>query len=221
LGRALAHTSAGRTLPPDLVEIVKDELNVKALDFVSEASALVDYRILPDNKQLGPKFGARFPAVRAALAALDPTRTAAAVEAREPVPLSVDGETVLLQADEILVQTQPAEGLAVAADRLATVAVDTVLTSELRTEGLARELVRRIQDLRKQADFNIEDRITLYYQTDSSDLASVLDEGPESWRAYIQAETLATQVKADKPSPAAYVETLNVEGSAITLGVER
>jgi isoleucyl-tRNA synthetase len=218
LQRALAHTQARRSLQPELVEIVKDELNVKALEFVNEASALVDYRILPDNKRLGPKFGAQFPAVRAALAQLDPAQTAAAVQAGEAISLRLaNGESVQLAAEEVLVQTHPAEGLAVAADRMATVAVDTALTPELRAEGLARELVRRIQDLRKKAGFNIEDRITLYYTTESDVLAEVM----WSWQGYIQAETLATKVTADSLDRDAYSETVNMEEMTITLGVKR
>jgi isoleucyl-tRNA synthetase len=217
LSRVLVYTAARRRLSAELVDIVKDELNVKALDFVSAAHELVDYRILPDNKLLGPKFGSRFPAIRLALAAMDPGQVAEAVQDGDEIVLAVDGDTVHLSAQEVLVQTQPAAGLAVAADKLATVAVDTVLTPELKAEGLARELVRRIQDMRKKAGFNIEDRISLYYTTDSDDLAEVM----RNWEAYIQNETLATQVFASSPVVGAYSEKQKIDDLTIHLGVKR
>jgi len=218
LRRVLAHTSLkGSGLSPELVDIVKDELNVKAFELASSASELVDYRILPDNKLLGPKFGALFPQVRAALAGLDPERTAAAVQAGEEVRLDVAGESVLLAPNEVLVQTQPAAGLAVAADKLATVAVDTVLTPGLKAEGQARELVRRIQDMRKKAGFNIEDRISLYYASDAKELVEVF----QTWQTYIMSETLATQLFASQPGEGAYSEAQNVDGMEVVLGVKR
>jgi isoleucyl-tRNA synthetase len=97
------------------------------------------------------------------------------VAAGLPVSLQVDGETIELAPNEILVSTQPAEGLAVAADKLITVAVDATLTPELRLEGLAREVVRRIQAMRKDAGFDIADRITYYVA--SGELARVFDRG--------------------------------------------
>jgi isoleucyl-tRNA synthetase len=217
LSRVLAFAGSQSSLSPELVETVKDELNVKALEFVKDAARLVSYRILPDNKLLGPRFGARFPALRSALAALDPSVVAAAVQAGESLSLIVDGEAVTLAPQEIVVQTQPLEGLAVAADKLATVAVDTVITPELRAEGLAREVVRRIQDLRKKADFKIEDRITVFYVTEAEELAALLP----LWAAYIQAETLATHLVTSLPEAAAVVETQNVDGMLLTLGVKR
>jgi isoleucyl-tRNA synthetase len=218
LGRVLVHAASMRSLSPELVEIVKDELNVKGFEFVAEAGALVNYRILPDNKALGPRFGARFPQVRAALAGLDPALSAAALLAGESITLSLgDGETVQLTAQDVLVQTQPAEGLAVAADRLATVGIDTQLTSELRMEGLAREVVRRVQDLRKKAGFNIEDRITLYYVTEAVELQN----GIEQWQDYIRAETLSERIDAAQPEAGAYSEPQNIDGMAVILGVKR
>ena len=203
-------------LDKTLVDILTDELNVKSIAFVQDASNLIQYRILPDNKLLGPKFGPRFPKVRGALAGMDPIEVAAKVEAGEDVTLDVEGEPILLANNEILVQTQPAEGLAVAADKGVTVGVDTTITAELKSEGLAREVVRRIQAMRKNADFNIEDRITTYYQTDG-ELAAVIS----AWADYIQAETLTTQLVNDGPPAEAYTETHKLSGLEVTLGVKR
>jgi isoleucyl-tRNA synthetase len=216
LARALAYAGGRRALADEFVEIITDELNVKRFEFVEQASQLVTYKILPDNKLLGPRFGAKFPALRAALSAADPTVVAASVQAGQPFVLEVDGETVELAPNEVLVQTQPAPGLAVAADKLATVAVDANVTPELRAEGLAREVVRRIQAMRKEAGFEIADRITTYYQADS-ELAEVF----RAWEAYIRAETLSTALIAGAAPPDAYSQTHNLDGLAVALGVRR
>jgi isoleucyl-tRNA synthetase len=165
LSKVLVH--AGKAvLSQNLVDIVMDELNVKAFEFVEQESALVQYKVLPDNKLLGPKFGARFPLVRAALAQADPAKVAFDVRAGLPITLEVAGETVELSPETILVSTEPLPGLAVAADKYITVGIDATLTPELKAEGLAREIVRRVQEMRKNAGFNIEDRITTCYQAE-------------------------------------------------------
>jgi len=218
LARAMAFAGSGKKLDPELVEIVPDELNVKAFEFVEEAGKLVNYRVLPDNKLLGPRFGQLFPKVRAALAAQDPDAVAARVLSGQPVVLDVDGQTVELASNEVLVQTTPVEGLAVATDKGISVAVDSTLTPELRAEGLAREIVRRVQDMRKKAGFNIEDRITTYYQAgESGSLGEVLN----TWKAYICAETLTVELNNAQPPEGAYVETHQIEGEALTLGVKQ
>ncbi|MGW8250204.1 MAG: DUF5915 domain-containing protein, partial [Anaerolineales bacterium] len=216
LAKVLVYAGGKRSLSSELVDIVTDELNVKALEFVSEAGALVDYRILPDNKLLGPRFGAQFPKLRAALAALDPAQVAAAVSAGNPVALEMDGERFELSPEELLVETLPAEGLAVATDKLATVAVDATLTPELKAEGLAREVVRRIQAMRKEAGFDIADRITTYYRG-SEELEAVF----QTWSDYIQAETLTTKLVSGNPPEGVYIETHRVDGQELVLGVKQ
>jgi isoleucyl-tRNA synthetase len=216
LARVLVYAGGRRSLTPELVDIVMDELNVKAFEFVEQAGALVNFRILPDNKLLGPRFGARFPRVRQALAELDPAKVAGRVTAGQPVTLEVDGEPVELAPEDVLVETKPAEGLAVAADKLATVAVDAHITPELKAEGLARELVRRIQSMRKEAGFDIADRIITSYQA-QEELASVF----QAWSDYIQAETLTTRLLDAPPQDGAYVEEHQVDGETLTLGVKR
>jgi isoleucyl-tRNA synthetase len=171
---------------------------------------------MPDNKLLGPRFGALFPKVRSALSALDPARVAESVAAGVPLAMDMDGQTVDLAPNEIIVTTQPAEGLAVAFDKLATVAIDSTLTPELKAEGLAREAVRRIQAMRKDAGFDIADRITTYYQC-SSDLAAVF----EKWQAYIKSETLTTRLVTGEAPQEAYTQAHNLDGQQLTLGVMR
>jgi isoleucyl-tRNA synthetase len=201
-------------LSEELVEVVLDELNVKAFEWVDTPEKLVTYRILPDNKLLGPKFGAKFPRLRAALQAADPSAVAACVRDGLPVTLQIDGEAVELAPSEILVSTQPVEGLAVAVDKAITVAVDAVITPELRAEGLAREIVRRVQEMRKNAGFEIADRITTYYMAEGS-LADVM----QTWAGYIQAETLTLELVAATPPVEAYCEDHTFDGKTVKIGV--
>ncbi|HEY67463.1 MAG TPA: isoleucine--tRNA ligase [Thermoflexia bacterium] len=217
LARALVHLepSVGE-LDDELVALVRDELNVKRVEFVEDVADLVSYRLLPDNKVLGPRFGRRFPAVRAALAALDPVAAVRRLRTGLPLRLEVEGEEVELAPEEVLVREEPLEGLAVASERGVTVAVDTVLTPDLLTEGLAREVVRRVQNLRKEAGFNLDDRIVTTYQADVE-----LAEAIEAWRDFIAAETLSVELRAGPPEEGATVGEDRVAGHSLRLGVRR
>ncbi|HEX6034642.1 MAG TPA: DUF5915 domain-containing protein, partial [Anaerolineales bacterium] len=217
LAKALVHVREGSTeLLTDLIEIVVDELNVKALEFVRDVNSLVHYRVLPNNKLLGPKFGQDFPRVRAALDSMDPAQVAVKVAAGEAITFDLNGETVALTGEEVLVNTEPAKGLAVAADKVVTVAVETTVTPELKAEGLAREVVRRIQTQRKNANFNIEDRIKTWYVA-SDELARVFAE----WGEYIQSETLTVDLVPGEPPADAFVEKHKFEGNEVVMGVRK
>jgi isoleucyl-tRNA synthetase len=218
LARALAFVGLHKEgLSDELVEIVKDELNVKELVLTQEEGSIVKYRILPDNKLLGPKFGKKFPALRAALSAQNALDIAQRVGAGENVVLQVEGERVELAPNEILVQTQAAEGLAVASGDGITVAIDTTLTPELVQEGLAREFVRALQTMRKDAGFNIEDRITVRYETDSATLREMLN----AFGDYIQRETLATKLQEGSGDDDFVTVETKIEGDQVKLSVKR
>jgi len=212
----LADAALADMLDEEMKAIIVDELNVKSLELVSDESALVRYQVLPDNKLLGPRFGATFPKVRAALAAANAAEIVHHVRSGLPVSLDVDGHPVQLSPEELIVRTQPMAGLVVMTEKGITVAVDAVITPALRAEGLAREIVRRIQTQRKDAGFNIEDRITTYYVADG-ELAEVIRE----WADYIKAETLTVSMIAEQPPREAFIEQHTIEGMPITLGVRR
>jgi isoleucyl-tRNA synthetase len=217
LAKVLVHVSeGGAEFSPELVEIVEDELNVKALEFIPDTDAVVHYKVLPNNKLLGPRLGADFPKVTAALHALNPARVAAQVAAGEPVTVDVNGETVSLTSDEVIVSTESPKGLAVAADKVITVAIETTVTPELKAEGWAREIVRRIQTQRKNAGFNIEDRIKTWCLA-TDELAEVF----ANWKDYIQSETLTTELINGEPPADAFVEQHKFEGREITIGLKK
>ncbi len=216
LSQVLVHVKEGRAeLDDELVEIVRDELNVKNLVFVQEAESLLGYKVLPNNKLLGPKYGKEFPKVSAALSKLDPDQVAALANQGSSIPLKVGKEEISLKADEVLVQTVAAEGLATVDSKLLTVAIDTEITDALREEGLAREMVRRIQDFRKQADFDIADRIKLVYQVTPALQSAVI-----THRDYIMEETLTLEMEEGDPTKSAFSGTALFEGEEATLGLE-
>jgi isoleucyl-tRNA synthetase len=219
LAKVMVYAGNKRSLRPELVEIVTDELNVKVFEFVEEPRRLVTYRVLPDNKQLGPRFGSAFPKVRAAVTAADALVVAEKVLAGKPVMLEVDGQQVELAPEEVVVQTDPVAGLAVAAEHGITVAIDANLTPELRAEGLAREVVRRVQAMRKEAGFNIDDRIVTSYQFDGHN--EELSEVMRSWSDYICAETLSTALVEEQLPEGAYSETHQIEGESTRLAVRK
>jgi isoleucyl-tRNA synthetase len=206
-------------LDAELVEIVTDELNIKSLVVVDDAAALIDHRVLPNNRLLGPRFGAAFPRLRAALDGQDGAMIASRVAAGETLTVIVDGEVHELSPDEIMVETVAREGLAVASERGITVAIDTTITPELAREGQARELVRRVQQLRKDAGLEINDRITLYVVG-----ASLLDETLAYFGDYVRQETLSVALHcvahSDLPSGAPQA-TFDVDGEAAILALER
>lgn len=209
-----------------LSDQVLDELNVKELVFLEDAGQVVDYRIIALPHLLGKKYGALFPKIRAAVAELDSTELARRVQAGESIPLEVEGQTVNLLPEELEVRIEAKEGYAVAEEagypstvseaasghRLA--AVSTTLDVGLIQEGLARELVRRIQIMRKEAGFRIEDRITTYYHA-----GPALREVLEVLSEYIKGETLSTELIEGELPAEARAQTFIIESEKITLGL--
>lgn len=167
-------------------KLILDELNIKALKLVEDASTLVRHTIKPNFSLLGPKYGKEMPKIQAALANANHDAIAEKVLARENVYLEVDGKPVSLEPDELSVETITPENISCAEEAETVVAVDTALTDDLIQEGLVRDLVRHIQNLRKECGFNVDDRITIEYHTDSKLAEAILKHAD-----YIRQETLA------------------------------
>jgi isoleucyl-tRNA synthetase len=196
--------------------VVKEELNVKSLKTVAAGSDLVDVAIHALPKQLGQKHGRRFPAIKAALAELDPLAVADAVERGRPVTVTVDGEPVEVLPDELQVRKSPKPGLAVAEDAGYLVAVTTQLTDELRWEGWAREISRNIQELRKKSGFEISDRIHTTVQAGPA-LASVW----ARFGADIASDTLSVSFAPVAPQPEAFTASVLLDGEEVLIGVRK
>ncbi|HYB14483.1 MAG TPA: isoleucine--tRNA ligase [Streptosporangiaceae bacterium] len=182
LGRALIGAAGFEGLPAELRKQIAEELNVAELEVLGGAGELVNYAVKPNFRALGRRFGARTQAVAAAVAAAPAADIASAVQAGGTVAIAAEGfgdEPVLIGADDVIVTQTPRAGWAVAAEAGETVALDTAVSPELRREGLAREVIRLVQDARKTDGLDVTDRIWLRWSSSDPDVAAALTEHGE------------------------------------------
>jgi isoleucyl-tRNA synthetase len=199
-------------------DLLADELNVKRVRLLNSASEAVTISIKPRPKQLGQKHRGLFPQVSQAILALDPESTARDLQAGQTVPvtLEVQNLTVNVSLEDVEIRTEARPGLAEASDGPYLAALTTDLTPELVREGLAREFVRRVQDLRKTADFDIADRIRLYVQA-----TPILAEAIQRHRDYIMGETLSVELAEGQPPEGAAALTVEFDGETVTAGIQK
>jgi isoleucyl-tRNA synthetase len=204
-------TGAERDAIERLGEIVREELNVHELRFVSDADELGQVEVKPNYRSLGPRFGKHMPQAAAAVAGLDPTHVAASVREGRPVAISVGGHDHELTAADLLISMKPLEGYQVEREGSHAVALALSVDDELRVEGWAREIVHTVQAARKSAGLEISDRIRLTLDGD----ASLLDAG-RAHQAYIAGEVLAVDVSYESLNA---VEPATIDGLALKVGV--
>jgi isoleucyl-tRNA synthetase len=193
-----------------LADQVLDELNVKTLSVIGEDANLFEYSVKPNLPVIGPKYGSEVGKITRALNAANAEEVARKAASGQPV--SLDG--IELQPNELLITLSGKPGYAVAEEAGYAVAITTEVTPELADEGLARELVRRIQEMRKSAGFEIADRISLSYDG-GEDVARVM----ASWGDYIKQETLAERLFAG--AEGTYAEDVDIDGDKVRLAVTR
>jgi isoleucyl-tRNA synthetase len=193
-------------LPDDLAAEIRDELNVKRVEITRNLGEAASVLAKARPQVLGPKLGSRFPQVQRALQQGQFTL-------REDGGVDVEG--LVLGADEVDVSRVPSEGWSVGQGERYAVALDLRLTPELIAEGRARELVRRIQEMRKEAGFNVEDHIITEFQG-ADDLARVL----ASFGGYVRQETLSDDLRASA-TPGGHVWSGRIDGLEVTIGVQR
>ena len=192
---------------------VLDELNVKSLELIARDAALVTYRIKPNLPLLGKRYGKLIPALRAFLAKADGAVIAAAVARAETQRFEIDGHVVEIAPEELLVESSSAEGFACAEEGGYLVGLDTSLDEELELEGIARELVRAVQDARKQAGLEVSDRIVLMVEGDQR-VASAL----ARHREYLMSETLASsweRRRKEQPSSPGKTRAMRIGASTL------
>ncbi|HHX14283.1 MAG TPA: isoleucine--tRNA ligase [Clostridiales bacterium] len=180
----------------DMQDLLKEELNVKQVIFEKNLDAYMDFSLKPNFKTAGPVLGARIKAFGAALAAADPAELAKRFEQGETVTLELDGTPADITADMVDVRISARSGFAVAMENNVFVILDTTVTPELEAEGLAREMISKVQQMRKQKNFHMADRIWIYWQGDEAVIRAVNDHG-----AYIMQETLALEMLAGQRPP--------------------
>lgn len=200
----------------DYADLLEDELNVKSVRSLNSAAEAVSYSLNPLPKQLGQKYGSKFPEIRKQVLALNAEKSAAALLAGDPIEVPVDGESLSLLPEEVEVRIQAREGFAVASEGAYVAALVTELTQELIEEGLAREFVRRLQDLRKTADLEIADRIKVVYQA-----SPALAQAVRAFADYIKSETLAIEL-TEAANVHSWVQVEDeFDGEKVTIALER
>ncbi len=185
LRRAVVFVAPGTVRPP--AGLVEDELNVDRVEFTTSLAGVLAYELKPNFRALGPRLGERVRALPAALAALDASEAARALEGGEGLRVELDGEAVELSAEEVELRVRPERGFAVHRKGAMVVALDLELDEELRRRGLVRDLVRELQELRKERGLSVADHVALWLRGVSLDDAE---------RALLAREVLADRIEA-------------------------
>jgi isoleucyl-tRNA synthetase len=204
-----------------LAEVVREELNVRRLRFVAAAEELGSYEVKANYRSLGPLFGKDMPRAADALAALDPARVAAAVRGGGEIGIEVAGREHTLSAADVIVTIRAPEGYSVEREGAHAVALDLAIDEDLRREGRSRELVHAIQNARKLAGLQVEDRIELALEGDPA-----LLEAASEFREYLVRETLVLQLHlggaaAEATAAMDHSEQAVIDGLSLTIALRR
>jgi isoleucyl-tRNA synthetase len=219
LGEALVHSTDTKSLDAflahkEIVSLVTDELNVRRLRAVSDVKPYVTMTATPNFPVLGKKFGKRVPQVAGAIKALD-TGALSSFMSNGTLKVVVDGESIELGREDLSVGVTPTDGFGAAEERGLTVVLDLAMTDELRLEGSAREVINRLQNLRKSAGLDVTDRIRISY-AGGTHLSRVFD----AQGTLVAAETLADEMSARE---ADWNDTLSfeLEGESVSLWIQK
>ena len=208
------YVKADFEVPEFYKDIVKDELNVKNVTFTQDVRDFTSYSFKPQLKTVGPKYGKLLGGIKNVLSGLDGNAAMDELNANGCLRFEVNGEEVVLNREDLLIDTAQMEGYVSEDDNGITVVLDTNLSEELLEEGFVREIISKVQTMRKEADFEVMDKIVITYEG-SEKAETVFAKNADE----IGAETLALEVK--KATPAGYVKEWKINGEAVTLGVEK
>ncbi len=201
-------------LPEFYQEIVLEELNVKAITFTDDVRNFTSYSFKPQMRTVGPKYGKLLGGIKAALLEIDGNVTMDQLNEVGKISLTIGGEEVELTTEDLLIETAQMEGYVSENENGITVVLDTNLTEELLEEGFVREIISKIQTMRKEADFEVTDKIMVTYS--GTEKASVIF---EKFGNTVAKEVLANSVK--DADPVGYVKDWSINGEDVKLGVER
>ena len=195
-------------------EIIRDELNVKAVSFTDDVRSFTTYSFKPQLKTVGPKYGKFLNGIRTYLAEVHGNAAMDELKEKGSLTFDVNGVSVVLSEEDLLIDMAQTEGYVSDGDNEITVVLDTKLTPELIEEGYIREIISKIQTMRKEADFEVMDKITVYCQG-SDKIAELLTAHKDT----IQSEVLALDIRIGETK--GYVKDWSINGEEVTLGVER
>jgi len=203
-----------RRLIEQMNDVILEEINVKRIEFIDESSPIVRKTATPNFKVIGPKFGKL---VNAVAKGIKEMTSAEVIQLDRTGTFSTDvnGTPVTIQREDVSIAAQSIEGWLVESEDGLTVALDTTLTPDLVNEGLAREFVNRVQNMRKDAGLSVTDRIRIYYESSGR-----LSDAVTRMSDYIKSETLATQVHSGRDS-AEHWQQWEIEGEAVGIGISK
>ena len=212
---------APSALPEFFVEIIEDELNVKKVTFTDDVSAYTSYTFKPQLRTVGPKYGKFLGQIQKALAALDGNAAMAELKANGVLALPSVDESVKLAEEDLLITMTQMEGYVTEGDNTVTVVLDTNLTPELIEEGFVREIISKIQTMRKEAGFEVMDQITIYHKSDEK-VSGIFEQYGDT----IKSDVLGVNVVADTAGafadePEVYSKEWNINGEHVLLGVKK
>ena len=208
------YVKADAELSEFYMDIIKDELNVKEAVLTQDVSELTTYSFKPQLKTLGRRFGKQINAVKEILAGLDGQKAMAELNEKGNLTITVDGNEEVLEKDDLLIEAAQMEGYISDTDRGITVVLDTNLTPELIEEGFVREVISKIQTMRKDAGFEVMDHICVSMQ-DNEKIADIVKKNEEQ----IKSEVLANETKYD--GAVGFTKEWNINGEKVMLGVEK
>ena len=211
---AKMYVKAPEALPEYFVDIIRDELNVKDVEFTEDVSSFTSYTFKPQLKTVGPKYGKLLGKIRQALPELDGNAAMAELKANGSLKLVFGSDEVVLTEEDLLIEAAQTEGYVSDNNGDITVVLDTKLTPELIEEGFVRELISKIQTMRKEAGFEVMDKIRVYVK-DNEKISQIL----KKYEKDILSDVMADEILYDQAS--GYVKDWNINGEAVTLGVEK
>ncbi len=208
------YVGASEVLNLEFIEIIAEELNVKNVEFKTDASEFITYSFKPQMRTLGPKYGKLLNAIRTALMELDGSKAMDELNTNGTLKLSLEGETIELSKEDLLIDIAQKGGFVSAVDKGYTVVIDTNLSEELLEEGFVREIISKIQTMRKEADFEVQDHILVTY-TGNEKIAQVMSKNS----SLIAQEVLAKSVTEGTLD--GYTKEWKVNGETVTFTVKK
>ena len=195
-------------------EIIEDELNVKKVDFTDDVRAFTTYSFKPQLKTVGPKYGKFLNGIRQHLSEVDGNTAMDELKEKGGLTFDVNGTNVVLSEEDLLIDMAQTEGFVSDGDNTITVVLDTKLTPELIEEGFVREIISKVQTMRKEADFQVTDKIVISCKGNEK-----IEQLIKANADQIKSEVLAVDVKFDEAN--GYVKDWSINGENVTMGVER
>ncbi|MCI6042196.1 isoleucine--tRNA ligase [bacterium] len=211
---AKMYVKADYELSDFYVTIIEDELNVKSVEFTDNIENFISYTFKPQLKTVGPKYGKLLGGIRQTLSTLDGNKAMAELRSSGELKLDINGNEVVLSESDLLVDTAQMEGFVTESDNKLAVVLDTNLTPELIEEGFVREIISKIQTMRKEAGFEVMDKINVYVKDNK-----VIEDIMKTHAEEIQSEVLAEEILLDTTQ--GYEKEWNINSQKVTLAVEK